>query len=100
MVKNYFFYYSLEEINPLTSISLFSVTVAGWGTLSEGGSQPAELMKVDVNVWTNQRCKASYGKSAPGGITSHMLCAADTNRDSCSVSCTCLVFILDCNNHD
>jgi len=61
-----------------------TVTVAGWGTLSEGGSQPAELMKVDVNVWTNQRCKASYGKSAPGGITSHMLCAADTNRDSCS----------------
>jgi len=60
------------------------VTVAGWGTLSEGGSQPSNLMKVDVHVWTNERCKNSYGSSAPGGITNHMLCAADPNRDSCS----------------
>ena len=62
------------------------VTVAGWGTLSEGGSQPSNLMKVEVNVWTNDRCKKSYGSSAPGGITSHMLCASDYKRDSCSVS--------------
>ena len=66
------------------------VTVAGWGTLSEGGSQPSNLMKVDVKVWTNARCKSSYGSSAPGGITSHMLCASDNvnrrPRDSCSVS--------------
>jgi len=61
-----------------------TVTVAGWGTLSEAGSQPANLMKVDVKVWTNGRCKSSYGSSAPGGITSHMLCASDYNRDSCS----------------
>jgi len=60
------------------------VTVAGWGTLSEGGSQPSNLMKVEVNVWTNDRCKKSYGSSAPGGITSHMLCASDYKRDSCS----------------
>jgi len=64
------------------------VTVSGWGTLSEGGSQPNNLMKVDVKVWTNQRCKSSYGSSAPGGITSHMLCASDNvnglPRDSCS----------------
>merc|ERR1712012_1341787 len=63
------------------------VTVSGWGTLSEGGSQPNNLMKVDVKVWTNQRCKSSYGSSAPGGITSHMLCASDNvnglPRDSC-----------------
>ena len=62
------------------------VTVSGWGTLSEGGSQPNNLMKVDVKVWTNQRCKSSYGSSAPGGITSHMLCASEYQRDSCSVS--------------
>lgn len=60
------------------------VTVAGWGTLSEGGSQPASLMKVDVKVWANERCRRSYGSSAPGGITKHMLCASDTNKDSCS----------------
>jgi len=60
------------------------VTVAGWGTLSEGGSQPASLMKVDVRVWGNDRCKRSYGSSAPGGITNHMLCASEYNKDSCS----------------
>ena len=61
------------------------VTVAGWGTLTEGGQQPASLMKVEVEVWTNDRCKASYGSSAPGGITSHMLCASLPDQDSCSV---------------
>jgi len=60
------------------------VTVAGWGTLSEGGSQPATLMKVDVEVWTNEACRKSYGSSAPGGITKHMLCASLPNQDSCS----------------
>ena len=69
------------------------VTVAGWGTLSEGGSQPANLMKVDVKVWANEKCARSYGSSAPGGITKHMLCASDKNErgqnlDSCSVSTT------------
>ena len=62
------------------------VTVAGWGTLTEGGSQPSNLMRVDVKVWSNERCRRSYGSSAPGGITKHMLCASDTNKDSCSVS--------------
>ena len=65
------------------------VTVAGWGTLTEAGSQPANLMKVDVKVWTNERCDSSYGSSAPGGITSHMLCASDYQKDSCSVSLSC-----------
>merc|ERR1711936_831266 len=60
------------------------VTVAGWGTLTEGGRQPDELMKVDVDVWTNDRCKNSYGSNAPGGITNHMLCASRPQRDSCS----------------
>ena len=62
------------------------VTVAGWGTLAEGGSQPANLMRVDVKVWSNERCRRSYGSSAPGGITKHMLCASDNDKDSCSVS--------------
>jgi hypothetical protein len=42
--------------------------------------------QVEVEVWTNDRCKSSYGSSAPGGITSHMLCASLPNQDSCSVS--------------
>lgn len=61
-----------------------SVTVAGWGTLTDRGRQPNELMKVDVEVWTNDKCSTSYAGNAPGGITSHMLCASLPNKDSCS----------------
>ena len=43
------------------------------------------MVQVEVEVWTNDRCKASYGSSAPGGITSHMLCASLPDQDSCSV---------------
>jgi len=60
------------------------VTVAGWGTLTEGGSQPSNLMKVVVQVWSNEDCKASYGSAAPGGIKKHMLCASLPHQDSCS----------------
>lgn len=60
------------------------VTVSGWGTLKEGGRQPDSLMKVGVKVWDNPRCKSSYGSQAPGGITSHMLCASLPSLDSCS----------------
>merc|ERR1712088_1146440 len=48
------------------------------------GFSSATLMKVDVKVWANERCRRSYGSSAPGGITNHMLCASDFNKDSCS----------------
>jgi len=60
------------------------VSVAGWGTLTEGGRQPASLMKVNVRVWDNGDCRESYGSNAPGGITSHMLCASLPDKDSCS----------------
>jgi len=60
------------------------VTVSGWGTLQDRGRQPDDLMKVDVEVWRNSDCKSSYGTNAPGGITSHMLCASLPNKDSCS----------------
>jgi len=60
------------------------VTVAGWGTLSENGVQPSNLMKVIVRVWSNEDCRRSYGSSAPGGITDHMLCASLPDQDSCS----------------
>ncbi|XP_037092372.1 transmembrane protease serine 9-like isoform X4 [Pollicipes pollicipes] len=60
------------------------VTVAGWGTLSEAGRQPDKLQKVDLKVWKNAECAASYGSSAPGGIISSMLCASRDGKDSCS----------------
>eukprot|EP00095_Tigriopus_kingsejongensis_P006640 maker-scaffold1475_size39547-snap-gene-0.9 protein:Tk06640 transcript:maker-scaffold1475_size39547-snap-gene-0.9-mRNA-1 annotation:"trypsin-1 precursor" len=61
-----------------------SVQVAGWGSIAEDGSQSAILRKVDVEVWSNDKCRRSYGNQAPGGITTHMICAAGTFRDSCS----------------
>ncbi len=70
------------------------VTVAGWGSLSAGGSQPASLREVDVNVWTNSDCASNYRGVIPGKIKEHMICAATCStlngqkvcRDSCSVS--------------
>ncbi|XP_043216951.1 serine proteinase stubble-like [Amphibalanus amphitrite] len=61
-----------------------NVTVAGWGSLSEAGRQPSVLQKVTLQVWENSQCASSYGKSAPGGIISSMLCAAAAGKDSCS----------------
>nr|ACO15288.1 Trypsin-1 precursor [Caligus clemensi] len=61
-----------------------AVTVAGWGTIGEGGRQSRTLQKVDVTVWRNFECAASYGNRAPGGIQSHMLCASRPGKDSCS----------------
>jgi len=76
----------------------YQVTVAGWGTLREGGIQPGTLMKVNVNVWTNQQCRTSYGHHAPGGITEHMLCAASKDKDSCSGDSGGPLFLKDNNN--
>jgi len=61
-----------------------SVTVAGWGTLSEAGRQPSKLQKVSLRVWKNSVCASSYGRSAPGGIIKSMLCAAQEGKDACS----------------
>merc|ERR1712126_69134 len=55
-------------------------TVTGWGTTSSGGSQPDVLQEVDVTVISNSQCEGNYGSSS---ITSAMVCAADTGKDSC-----------------
>lgn len=39
-----------------------------------------------MEIWNEQLCKTTYGNHAPGGITSHMLCAGQKGKDSCSVS--------------
>jgi len=58
-------------------------TVTGWGTLSSGGSQPNILQKVDVNTMTNAKCSGSDTAYSPSDITSFMICAAETGKDSC-----------------
>ncbi|KNG47033.1 trypsin-domain-containing protein [Stemphylium lycopersici] len=60
-----------------------TLTVAGWGTTSSGGtSLPTNLLKVDVPVVSRSSCQASYGTSA---VTTQMFCAglAAGGKDSC-----------------
>lgn len=59
-----------------------TVTTAGWGTLSSGGSSPTVLYKVSVPIVSRTSCRASYGTSA---ITNNMICAGLTagGKDSC-----------------
>ena len=64
-----------ENVSPL-------VTVAGWGTTSEGGSSlPSKLRKVSIPLITQARCNAAYSNQ----ITSRMICAgqAKGGKDSC-----------------
>lgn len=61
-----------------------TATVVGWGSLKENGPQPDRLMEVTVRIWDNAECKSTYGPAAPGGIMSHMLCAGQKGKDSCS----------------
>jgi len=55
-------------------------TVAGWGALTEGGSSPVVLYKVDVPVVTDESCRSSYGSSS---VADSMICAGEGGKDSC-----------------
>ncbi|XP_042221600.1 transmembrane protease serine 9-like [Homarus americanus] len=59
------------------------VTVAGWGSMYEGGPQPSTLFRVRLKVVSNNDCRAKYGRSAPGGIVDSYLCAGTFGKDSC-----------------
>ena len=58
-----------------------TLTVSGWGRLTEGGSIPTVLHSVDVPGMTNARCNNDY----PGKITASMLCAGQPSGgiDAC-----------------
>jgi trypsin len=51
-----------------------TITVAGWGATSEGGSGSYKLKKVDVNYMRNQKCQSTY-TGYDGYITEDMFCA-------------------------
>lgn len=59
-----------------------TLTVAGWGTTSSGGSSPTALRKVDVPVVSRTTCRQNYSVSE---ITENMFCAGLTagGKDSC-----------------
>ena len=81
----------VQLTNETISYENYAMTVAGWGLLKEGSkTQPSRLQKVDVNVWSNDKCQKSYGTEAPA-ITGNMMCASTSYQggiiqDSCSVS--------------
>ena len=58
-------------------------TVIGWGTLSEGGSQPSTLQQASIPIISNDDCNKAYNN----GITPRMICAQYPNGgvDSCQV---------------
>ena len=49
-----------------------TVTVAGWGATSEGGSSPNVLHSVDLQLLTNAQCEA-YGYA--GDLIPSSICA-------------------------
>ena len=57
------------------------LTVMGWGTTSEGGSQPDKLRYVEVPYVSNSKCNNDYG----GGISNDMMCAGyqQGGKDAC-----------------
>ena len=57
------------------------VTVSGWGTTSFGGNTPNILRKTTVDIVARTTCNRS--NSYAGAITSRMLCASRTGKDSC-----------------
>ena len=58
-----------------------TLTVSGWGALTEGGGSPSVLHSVDVPGMTNAQCLQNY----PNSIDSSMLCAGQPSGgiDSC-----------------
>ncbi|KAF5667294.1 trypsin [Fusarium heterosporum] len=59
------------------------LTVAGWGTTSQGSStSPTQLRKVTIPVVSRATCRSQYGTSS---ITNNMFCAGVTagGKDSC-----------------
>ncbi len=58
-------------------------TTAGWGTLTENGSSPDLLQKVDVPLVSQKVCNAP--ESYDGEITDRMLCAGlpEGGKDAC-----------------
>ena len=66
--------------NPLEQAG-YSLTTAGWGTTSEGGSCcPNQLQAVDVPVVSDASCATSYTTRFDAPT---MLCAGQAGKDSC-----------------
>jgi secreted trypsin-like serine protease len=73
------------------------VTVAGWGTLSSGGSSSDVAMEVDVPVVSNDVCDAQYTTVS---VTPDMICAGllgEGGKDACQGDSGGPLFAIDPN---
>ena len=50
-----------------------TMTITGWGTLSQGGSQPDVLQEAQITKVSDADCESAY----PGDITVNMFCAGN-----------------------
>ncbi|KAK7497786.1 hypothetical protein BaRGS_00010920 [Batillaria attramentaria] len=75
------------------SCSQGTLTVAGWGTTSSGGSTSQYPQKVNVDYVSNADCEAQYGT---GEITDGMMCAASPGSDSCQGDSGGPLFNMEC----
>ena len=57
-----------------------NVNIMGWGTTSSGGNSSPKLLEASVKYIPNNVCNSNYGS---GSITSSMMCAASSGKDSC-----------------
>jgi len=71
---------TLERNNSALAAGV-STTVTGWGTTSSGGSTSTTLRQVTVPIVSNTTCNSS--SSYGGDVTSNMLCAGSSGKDSC-----------------
>jgi len=65
-----------------TNYDAVSAVVSGWGTTSSGGTQPNVLHEAEVTTRTNTECTTNTLYST-SDITSQMICAAGSGKDSC-----------------
>jgi len=73
---------TLEQSSATLMQSGAMLTVAGWGTTSQGGSLSNTALKVSLPVVSNAECSQAYGA---GAISAGMMCAgfAQGGKDSC-----------------
>merc|ERR1711860_259213 len=60
-------------------------TVVGWGLLRENGPRPTVLQQLTMKIWNNDKCKRTYGSTAPAGIKDTMLCAGQKGTNWCCI---------------
>jgi len=63
-------------------LSGLPATTIGWGRTSDGGPQSRLLREVEVQIWTQSSCKATYRSVAT--VRDEMVCASRPGKDSCT----------------